>query len=175
MNQNKNGLEIILAEKQDLDAIMEIVKQAQAFIKSQGFEQWNDGYPQRTQFEEDIEKKSCYVMKSHKQVVGFMTLLFEKEEAYDSLEGKWLTDLPYGVIHRSAIAESFRGHHALQHFFEFAQEQALEKKIRSLRIDTHEKNLPMRKSAERFGFIYCGKVSYGPNKPRVAYEKELFF
>ncbi len=168
-------MEIVLAEKTDLDAIMEIVKQAQDFIKSQGFEQWTNGYPERSQFEEDIDKKSCYVMRAQNQVVGFMTLLFEKESAYDNLEGKWLTDESYGVIHRSAIAESFRGHHALQILFQFAQDQAAQRKIRSLRIDTHELNLPMRKSIERFGFVYCGKVIYGPNKLRVAYEKELNF
>lgn len=170
---NETG--IVLADYADLDEIMKIVEQAQAFIRSQGFEQWTDGYPTKEQFVKDIDKKSCYVLRKKNQIVGFMSLLFEKEEAYDDLDGKWLTDFSYGVIHRTAIAENFRGCHAVQSFFEFAQAKAIEKKIHSLRIDTHEMNFPMRKSAERFGFLYCGKVSYGPNKPRVAYEKEVIF
>lgn len=168
-------IEIVLANKSNLEEIMVIVKQAQDFIKSQGFEQWTNGYPSREQFEKDIDKSSCYIMKNDGIIVGFMTLLFEEEKAYDVLEGEWITNLPYGVIHRSAIAESFRGHHALRFFFEFAQSQAIERNIESLRIDTHEKNIPMRKSIESFGFVYCGTVSYGPNQQRVAYEKKIKF
>lgn len=162
---------IRLARESDLDQIMEIVCQAQKFIRAQGFDQWSNGYPKKEQFIVDMQKQACYVMERKDEILGFMTLLFEKEGAYDDISGRWLSDYPYGVIHRSAVKASYRGKHLIRDFFEFAQKSALERNIKSLRIDTHEQNKPMRSAVESFGFVYCGIVWYEGAQKRVAYEK----
>ena len=43
----------------------------------------------------------------------------------------------------------------------------------SLRIDTHEGNLAMRKMLAKNGFVYCGVIYLAGGDKRVAYERIL--
>ena len=43
----------------------------------------------------------------------------------------------------------------------------------SLRIDTHEGNVVMRRMLEKQGFMPCGTILLQNGDPRVAYEKVL--
>ncbi|MEG2939218.1 MAG: GNAT family N-acetyltransferase, partial [Oscillospiraceae bacterium] len=56
----------------------------------------------------------------------------------------------------------------IQNAVRLARERGLE----SIRVDTHEKNLPMRAMLEKNGFVYCGRVllSDADNAPRIAFE-----
>lgn len=50
-----------LALKSDIPQIMKIVDEAQEFIKNQGFNQWQDGYPDEGAFLADISGGCCHV------------------------------------------------------------------------------------------------------------------
>jgi hypothetical protein len=41
----------------------------------------------------------------------------------------------------------------------------------SLRIDTHQGNIVMRRMLEKQGFTYCGVIHLPSGAPRVAYER----
>ena len=44
------------ATETDLNAIMNIISQAQNYLKEQGIDQWQNGYPNRQTIKKDIEK-----------------------------------------------------------------------------------------------------------------------
>ena len=44
---------------------------------------------------------------------------------------------------------------------------------KSLRIDTHEGNVVMRKMLEKHSFVHCGTIYLENGDARVAYEKML--
>ena len=51
------------------------------------------------------------------------------------------------------------------------QLEAKKQGYKSMRIDTHEKNIPMRNLIEKNGFVYCGKTMLRSFKDRLVFEK----
>jgi RimJ/RimL family protein N-acetyltransferase len=55
----------------------------------------------------------------------------------------------------------------------FASDYAKKPGKNSLRIDTHEGNVVMRRMLEKQGFTHCGTIYLANGDKRVAYEKVL--
>ena len=158
----------------DLSAVMEIIEDGRAFLKPQGGGQWQDGYPKEENLRSDIEQGHLYAMLDEKGKVSAVAAFTYYEKDYDTLyEGKWLTDLPYIVMHRIATKSSKRGEGFGDDLFKLFEEVAKKEGYRSLRIDTHENNVIMRHLLEKNGFIFCGRAILTPNKDRMVFEKVL--
>ena len=90
-----------------------------------------------------------------------------------TIEGNWKTknNATYGVIHRMAVSNKFRGK-GIAKFIFFQCEQFLKQNnIKSMRIDTHEKNLGMQGLLKKLGYHYCGVIYLENNDKRLAFEK----
>lgn len=167
------------ARSADVPSIMEVIGQAQAYMSCLGIDQWKNGYPNAAIFEQDIAKDSCYLFYEKlapEKIAGLITVQFEGEPAYDKIQGQWLSRQSYGVIHRTALAASWRGTGLANELIQLAQQLTEGRGLHSLRVDTHEDNLPMRRLLERNGFTACGIVYYegsGFSLRRLGYEKLL--
>jgi GNAT superfamily N-acetyltransferase len=168
-----------LAQPADLDRIMQIVADAQRFMAESGLDQWQDGYPQRELFVQDIEQGACYVCEADGLVAGMISLFFAPEEDYAVIEdGKWLLgDIPYAVFHRVAVGADCRGGGIASRLISHCEILAREKGFKSLRGDTHRDNKAMRGMLEKNGFVHCGTIYLGwvrsAPTARVCYEKPL--
>ena len=164
------------ATLEDIDQIMEAVEDARAFLKEQGNGQWQNGYPDRGDFIDDINNGRSFVVPDINNpsiIVGVCALTYSEPDYDRPFDGKWLTDYPYMVMHRVAIRKEYRGQGYGKRLFEaFIKQGEIEGYI-SLRIDTHRGNDVMRHLIESFGFIYCGNAILTPNKPRMVFEKVL--
>ncbi len=165
-------MKIRQAVNKDIPRIMEIINDAKEFLKSQGIDQWQDGYPNEQVIENDILQNEFYVMEDE-EVVGCMALSFRGEDAYDVIEGQWLSKGKFGVIHRIAVDNKLKGKRLANQFLQFSEKVALELNINSIKIDTHPKNLSMQKWIKNNGFTECGTVYMRDNALRIAYEKIL--
>lgn len=165
------------ATNEDLSAIMSIVKQAQAFMKTLNIDQWQNGYPNEEHFLEDIRQGQCHLFFGDDSLFGMMTLFFETEPCYKQISAPgWRSDGAYSVIHRMAVAANCRGMGVAGKMIDFAQEQTVAQGVFSLRTDTHRGNVPMQRLLMKNGFTYCGEVDYmdiGGDTIRLAYEKTL--
>lgn len=166
-------MEIRLAKLEDKDVIYNIIQQAQEYLKSKNIPQWQNGYPNIDTVIHDIESKHNYVLEENGEILGTCMLSFDRDPYYAVIEGNWLADEPYCVIHRIAMNQNTKGKGLAKEFFEFAKLQALEKGVNYMRIDTHELNQSMRRCIEKNGFVECGKVYVMDNAPRIGYEKEI--
>lgn len=155
---------------QDMETAMELICEARHFLKSQGIDQWQAGYPNQASIREDIENSRGYFIADGTQKAAYLCIDFNGEPAYESLNGNWKSDLPYAVIHRLAMAEAYRGKGLSGTVFQLAEALCKERNISSIRIDTDEKNLIMRHVIARNGFEYCGTVWF-QNSSKQAYEK----
>ena len=104
------------------------------------------------------------------------TTMFTKrpEPTYKNLEGGiWLIDesLPYGVIHRLAMAKEYRGLGIAKFIFEELHQKLEKSNIKSLKIDTHEENLGMQSLIKKMGYKYCGIIYTNYGAKRLAFEK----
>ena len=168
-----------LATKADLDNIMQLVAQAKLFMKGIGLDQWQDGYPFPVDFEEDIERGECHVFVENGEIAATITVSGIPEQAYGEVyDGAWLTgDIPYAIIHRSTVSDKFRGRGLGFELLSFGSEIAKKMGFKTIRVDTHADNAPMRATLEKCGYKHCGKVYlFGIEQPRLArviYEKPL--
>lgn len=164
------------ATLQDIDEVMRAVEDSREFLKAQGNNQWMNGYPNRDDFINDINNGRLFVVFDQDDptiLVGVCALTYHEDDYQNLYEGKWLTDLPYMVMHRVALKMEYRGHGYGKRLFDVFVEQAKIEGYRSLRIDTHERNDVMRHLISSYGFVSCGKAILTPNKDRMVFERVL--
>ena len=159
----------------DLDALMPIFDEARKTIGALGIDQWQDGYPRRTDISADIECDRSYCLVLDDNIIGSFAVIDDGEPTYDKIyDGHWLTgddSRDYIAIHRVAIAVASRGSGASAFMMQYAAELARGIGRKSVRIDTHEGNVVMRRMLEKNGFTYCGVIYLDSGAARVAYEK----
>lgn len=159
-------MEIIKAEKDRLDEMMEIYTYARKFMKEHGNpNQWGADYPLRSHIEEDIEKGQSYLCLENGKIACVFVYFTGEDPSYAHIEGgEWLNDREYGVVHRIASAEGTRGAATFCLNWCFKQ-------CRNLRIDTHELNFPMQNLLKKLGFVRCGTIYVRDHSPRSAFQK----
>ena len=156
----------------DQSRIWEILQQAILRRKEDGSKQWQDGYPNPEVVQKDIAAGIGFVLTAGDTVVGYTAVLINDEPAYAGIEGKWLTNEDFVVIHRVAISQDHLGKGLSGIILQFVEDYAVSNQVYSIKADTNFDNPAMMKIFEKRGYVYCGEV-YFRGSPRRAYEKVL--
>ena len=133
----------------EVELAMDIINQAKAHLRAQGIDQWQTGYPDRDCLERDVRTGKGYFLEEDGIPLGYLCVDFDGEPAYEALEGEWLTDGPYVVVHRMAVADGECGKGVAAEFLRHAEEMARERGIGAFRIDTNHDNRPLLRLLER--------------------------
>jgi hypothetical protein len=159
-------MDVRLAEKEDIDALMEMFGHSRSLMRKAGnVVQWTNGYPQRELILESIENSQQYVFMQNGEPVGTFWFLVGEDPYYTVIDnGQWLNDWPYGVIHRIASNGKAKGIAESCLRWCFSQHP-------NIRVDTHETNLAMRHVLEKSGFTECGIVYVADGTQRLAFQK----
>lgn len=154
------------AETDDLPVILNIYAGARAFMAANGNpSQWGDRYPEEEILRDDIEKGQLYVEELDGCVHGVFAFILGEDPTYRRIEeGEWISDHPYGTIHRVA-SDGYRSG-LLRRIAAYCEEIEPH-----LRIDTHQDNRVMQRSIARCGFRRCGLIFARDGSKRIAYEK----
>ena len=150
----------------DLPQLMQIYETARRFMQETGNGgQWVDGYPKKELLAEDINQGHSYVcLDENNGIAGTFYFRVGEEPTYlKILEGSWLNDEPYGVIHRIASSGKHRGVAAT------CISWCLEK-CGNIRIDTHRDNKVMQNILQKLEFSYCGIIYLESGAERLAYQ-----
>lgn len=157
----------------DLPAMMAVISDAQRALQAQGVDQWQNGYPNEAALSGDIAAGGAYVLLRGNLLIATMALLPGPEPTYRVIDGSWLTEGPYCVIHRLAVHSHFKGAGAAARMLQEAEALCRLQRVPSLRVDTHHDNRPMRRFLEKNGFYACGGIRLDDGAPRLAFEKVL--
>jgi GNAT superfamily N-acetyltransferase len=160
------------AKQTDVEVIWEIIQYAIGQRKLDGSSQWQDGYPNKDSILEDLKNGHATVIEDNGTVLLYAAILFEKEPAYEAIEGQWLSNDNYVVLHRVAVSPLAKGKGIATMLFRMVEDVAIGKKVYSIKVDTNFDNLPMLKILEKLGYTYCGEV-YFRGAARKAFEKIL--
>ena len=142
------------AQSCETDRIMQIIRQAQARMHAAGSRQWQDGYPAPGHISADIGRNRGYVLckpgvEGPLSVIAYGAVVFDGEPAYDAIDGQWLTDEPYVLVHRIAVADGERGRGVAAEFLHRVETLAQERGVKAFRIDTNFDNQTMLRLLER--------------------------
>lgn len=152
------------ANKEDIKFIMRIYEAAKKKMRADGnLHQWSDKYPDEETLINDIARNELYIAYDDEGIYGVFMLSYSGEETYEEIQGAWLNDEPYAVIHR--IASLGNGKNLLKDAIDFTFE-----KTNNIRIDTHEDNNIMRTLLKKLGFIYTGIIHLKDGDERRAYQ-----
>lgn len=160
------------ANSSEIAQVWDILQQAIIRRKADGSDQWQDGYPNPEVVRSDINQGIGFVLIDGDMVVGYCAVLINDEPQYASIEGKWLTNDDFVVVHRVAVAGDYAGRGLAKAMLERVEEFAMDNRIYSIKADTNFDNIAMTKTFERLGYTHCGLV-YFRGSPRMAYEKVL--
>lgn len=168
--------------QEDIPAIMEIISEAQNYFSRKGIQQWQNGYPNPEVISNDIRKGNSYVLVEETpesdregKILATVMISFDGEPTYAQIDGQWLTDGRYAVIHRLAVRPELKGRNIAGWVIGQAQQMCAGRNYPSIRIDTHAENHSMQQVAVKNGFQYCGIIIVADGSPRLAYEKVLSF
>lgn len=163
---------IVKAKYGEQKTAMTFINQAKTFLKACGVDQWQNGYPDETCISDDIKLGKGYFICKGDIPAGYMCIDFDGEPAYDELQGNWLNDEKYIVIHRMAMSDSERGNGIAQKAFGLAGEIAVSEGVKNIRVDTDDDNDVMKHILKKSGFTYCGTIWFD-NSEKIAFQKEL--
>ena len=176
-------MKVVKASHKDLPYILPIYEEARAFMRENGNpDQWGNKRPEKREFEEYIDRGELYLLVEDDQegkensdcnkITGVFGLVegdvpqYEKIWDYKDKKGAWINDLPYISLHILAGRRGKKG--AFKEMLAYAFSVG-----NNLKIDTHEKNLPMRNALKKHGFSLCGVIKVLDGTDRLAYQKKI--
>lgn len=148
---------------EDLNHILSVYEHARNYMKENNNpNQWKNSNPPIERVIKDIEEGLSYVCVEDR-ILGVFYFNEEIDPTYLKIEGRWLNNDDYGVIHRIAVIDNKRG------IGTFCIKWVMEQ-CKNVRIDTHQDNLPMRNLLDKLGFKYCGIIELLNKEKRLAYQ-----
>jgi GNAT superfamily N-acetyltransferase len=164
---------IKIRDKKMLPLLMEMYEKAKVLLKEHRSGQWQFGEPSEQTISKDIQEGNLFGLFQDGYLKGACALL-NKDLQYDHLiEGKWLNKEPYLVIHRFVIDPSCHQQGLGRMFISLIEGYTLELGIYNIRLDTHERNVPMKALLDKTAYQPCGKVHFPNIGERIVYHKIL--
>jgi GNAT superfamily N-acetyltransferase len=160
------------ADLSETDQIWNILQDAIEQRRQDGSSQWQDGYPNQLTVQNDIQNGYAYVLTENESILCYAAIIFDIEPAYEDIQGKWLTDGDYAVVHRVAASKLAKGKGIATKLFKTIEDVCLANNIHSIKVDTNFDNIPMLKILDKLNYTYCGEVFFR-GSARKAFEKKL--
>lgn len=160
------------AKQHELPEIWGIIQYAIEQRRLDGSQQWQNGYPNIPSIQNDLDYGYAYVLEEEGNLLAYAAIIFDVEPAYEAIQGNWLTNGNYVVLHRVAASPQAKGKRAATRLFEMVEELSVRRGVYSIKVDTNFDNLPMLRIMDKLGYTYCGEVFFS-GSARRAYEKVL--
>ena len=154
------------ADKRDIDSILDLTQKCAQHMIDNGIFQWNEHYPTRKAFENDLMRNELYVLLKDDQIIGCIVISTVMDEEYVPI--KWLTENNNNIyIHRLGVHPKLQGKGYAQKLMDYAEGLARDNNFSSVRLDTFSQNSRNQKFYELRGYqkldsIYFPKQSEHP-------------
>lgn len=147
------------AEPNDIEEICSMVHDAVDVMERDHIFQWDDLYPAKGDFQEDIQKGHLFVGLVKDQIAVIYTLNQECDKEYEN--GKWeYKDEPFYVIHRLCVNPTFQNegiaHSTLLHI----EKQLKEIDIHVIRLDVFSNNPLALRLYHSLGYSKVGHADW---------------
>src|SRR5215469_10046588 len=161
------------AAREDIPALMALMRKVVPLMRADGNLQWDDSYPNEGVFDADIEKEQLWIAEIGGSVAGVAAITGDQEPEYAQVG--WDIDEPAVVVHRLAVDPEFRGAGVAQSLMQKAEEIAIARGIHALRVDTNTQNQATQRLFPKLGYSLAGEIglSFRPGLRFLCYEKRL--
>lgn len=157
----------------DVRAIMELISEVVPAMIAAGNLQWDHTYPNPHVFEDDITLGQLWVADIDGDIAGVAAITTEQYPEYASA-GLDITETAI-VVHRLAVSPRYQGRGVAIALMNQAESVAVERGIKTLRIDTNTANQATQRLFPKMGYVFAGEMDLGfrPGLRFYCYEKRL--
>lgn len=157
----------------DIPGIMRLIAEVVPAMNAAGNFQWDSSYPNAAVFEKDIELNQLWVADVDGDIAGVSAITTDQEPEYAGVG--WDINETAIVTHRLAVSTRYRGQGIAAKLMQQAEDEAIRRNIKTLRIDTNTSNHATQQLFPKLGYKYSGEIGLGfrPNLRFYCYEKRL--
>lgn len=148
-----------LAKMEDLDKICAMVSRSVSNMHAHQIDQWDEVYPNRDVFEEDIQKSQLYVGSIADEIVVIYVLNQECDEDYQKADWKYCTE-PFYVIHRLCIDPKWQKQGIGKYTMQCIEEEVKKRGVFLIHMDTFTENPFALRLYENAGYQKTGFVEW---------------
>ena len=143
----------------DIEAIMQLTKSCAKHMISNDIYQWNEHYPNKDAFINDVTRDELYVLEVDDEITGTVVISTFMDEEYNVV--KWLTKSENNIyIHRLAVHPKHQGKGYAKQLMNFAENFAVDNSYASIRLDTFSQNKRNQKFYELRGYKQLGDIYF---------------
>ena len=166
-------MQIRLATRQDLTALMALVRRVVPLMRSAGNLQWDENYPNEAVFERDIDLRQLWIAEIGPDIAGIAAITMDQEPDYAQVG--WDISEPAMVVHRLAVDPAFRGAGVASSLMQTAERIAVKRAISVVRVDTNTQNAATQRLFPKLGYQLAGEINlqFRPGLRFFCYEKRL--
>ena len=123
----------------DLEEIYALVSYAVDDLIRKEILQWDEIYPTKEDFRDDINRNQLYVGLTDNQIAVVYALNQESDKEYQN--GNWkYPDRPYYVVHRLCVHPNFQHRGIAKHTLLHIEAELLQNDIHAIRLDAFSNN-----------------------------------
>ncbi|AGY75968.1 GNAT family N-acetyltransferase [Clostridium autoethanogenum] len=160
------------ATMEDIKDIMEIIRKTIIEMRTYNNTQWDENYPQKKDFIDDIENENLFIVERNEILVGFLCINKIEPAEYNGLN--WSLNEDCLVLHRMSVSPNHRRCGIASELMKFTESLALKNNIQYLKTDTYSVNAKMQALFKKCGYNFVGEIHFnGKEKPFYCYEKIL--
>jgi GNAT superfamily N-acetyltransferase len=166
-------MRIRLATRDDLPALMELMRRVVPLMLAAGNQQWDETYPNQAVLQRDIDLGQLWVADAETRIAGLAAVTMDQEPDY--VQVGWDINEPAVVVHRLAVDPAFRGAGIAGALMQKAEQVAAERGIIVLRVDTNTLNAATQRLFPKLGYQLAGEIDlqFRPGLRFFCYEKRL--
>lgn len=141
----------------DIPIIMQLINEVVPLMQATENHQWDSTYPNPQVFEKDISLNQLWVAIIDSDIAGVAAITTDQSPEY--ADAGWDITAPAIVVHRLAVSPRYQGKGIAAALLQKAEDEAIRRDIKILRIDTNSKNQATQKLFPKLGYIYAGEIS----------------
>jgi ribosomal protein S18 acetylase RimI-like enzyme len=150
-------MKIRSANINDLAPLMDITQRCIENLDKQGIYQWDEIYPSKKDFHDDILDKNLFTITSANKVVGCICINQLEYPGYENAD--WLGS-QFFVIHKIIVDPQYENKGCGKFAMYYAEKVAHSKKKDSIRLDCFKDNLRANKFYQKLGYVLRGKTRF---------------
>ncbi len=158
----------------EISDIMNITAACSTHMINNGIFQWNENYPSKNKFENDLVRKELYVLEREGRIIGTIVISTLMDEEYVPIT--WSSPNNGAIyIHRLAVHPIHQGKGYAQQLMQFAEDHAKNNGFDSVRLDTFSQNQGNQRFYEARGYQKLGDIFFPKQSKHPFHCYELVF
>lgn len=154
-------MKIIKASESHMERILSLCKDCSQNMVNKLIDQWDEVYPNKENFIDDIRNNSLYIAVSNNSEEIIACIVLNEYQDPEYKEIKWKHDREkIAVVHRLMVHPNNEGRGIAQNLVGYIERLAKEKQYDSIRLDVYANNLRAVSFYKKLGYEVTGKVIF---------------